>query len=558
MTKIDSKVVFITTSPRTPHKMIPEITLLNEYFGNKKWDKTAQVGFMQLLRDEDFFNGCATKDPAFSARDRINRAPQALGFVVLKPTIRLTEQGLKLTTKRRVDEIFLRQLLKFQIPSPYHIPTERAAAFSVKPYLEIFRLIRHLGSLSFDELKMFALQLTDYHRFPEIIAKIERFRCLKTENKGNYKQFVTDYFVKELEDIYAEEIASNHISTRESRVVSIDKFLSTKASNMRDYADACIRYLRATGMVNVSHIGKTLSIVGEKKKDVDFFLENTPREPYLYDSLENYVNYLGSSTLPKLLTDNHANLVDKLRKYFPRIKVDENAAVENLKQLYADLLEDRKKVVLENEIENLKAFKQYDDIQEKFKQITKGQLYDAPLMFEWNVWRAMTMLDGGRIKANLSFDDFGKPLSVAKGNMSDIICDYGEFRLSVEVTLASGQRQYETEGEPVSRHLGRLKKADNRPVYCLFIAPKINEACIAHFFMLHKMNVSYYGGRSTIVPLSLNVFQGMLEKSIQANYIPEPKQVRQLFEYSKSVAEQCDNEQEWYRQIQAEALNWLQ
>lgn len=481
-----------------------------------------------------------------------------MGFVVLKPTIRLTEQGLKLTTKRRVDEIFLRQLLKFQIPSPYHIPTERAAAFSVKPYLEIFRLIRHLGSLSFDELKMFALQLTDYHRFPEIIAKIERFRCLKTENKGNYKQFVTDYFVKELEDIYAEEIASNHISTRESRVVSIDKFLSTKASNMRDYADACIRYLRATGMVNVSHIGKTLSIVGEKKKDVDFFLENTPREPYLYDSLENYVNYLGSSTLPKLLTDNHANLVDKLRKYFPRIKVDENAAVENLKQLYADLLEDRKKVVLENEIENLKAFKQYDDIQEKFKQITKGQLYDAPLMFEWNVWRAMTMLDGGRIKANLSFDDFGKPLSVAKGNMSDIICDYGEFRLSVEVTLASGQRQYETEGEPVSRHLGRLKKADNRPVYCLFIAPKINEACIAHFFMLHKMNVSYYGGRSTIVPLSLNVFQGMLEKSIQANYIPEPKQVRQLFEYSKSVAEQCDNEQEWYRQIQAEALNWLQ
>ena len=44
---------------------------------------------------------------------------------------------------------------------------------------------------------------------------------------------------------------------------------------MRDYADACFRYLRATGMVNVSHIGKSLSIVPEKIIEIDYFLENT-------------------------------------------------------------------------------------------------------------------------------------------------------------------------------------------------------------------------------------------------------------------------------------------
>jgi hypothetical protein len=41
---------------------------------------------------------------------------------------------------------------------------------------------------------------------------------------------------------------------------------------MRDYADACVRYLRATGLVNISHLGKSISIVPEKIQEVDYFL----------------------------------------------------------------------------------------------------------------------------------------------------------------------------------------------------------------------------------------------------------------------------------------------
>ena len=43
-------------------------------------------------------------------------------------------------------------------------------------------------------------------------------------------------------------------------------------------------------------------------------------------------------------------------------------------------------------------------------------------MFEYNTWRAMTMLDGGNIKGNFKFDDIGQPLSTASGNMPDIEC----------------------------------------------------------------------------------------------------------------------------------------
>jgi len=181
MAKIDSKVLFITTSPRTPFRMIPEIELLSNHFAGKKWNTETQAAFMQLLRKENFFNGEGTNDPAFSARDRINRSPKSLGFVTLSPVINLTSAGQELIHTKRKEEIFLRQLLKFQLPSPYHKPTDKAAAFCIKPYLEIFRLIRHFGSLNFDEIMLFGLQLVDYKIFDNIVAKIELYRNTKAK-----------------------------------------------------------------------------------------------------------------------------------------------------------------------------------------------------------------------------------------------------------------------------------------------------------------------------------------------------------------------------------------
>lgn len=108
MARIDSKVIFVTTSPRTPNKMIPEIELLSAHFAGKKCNIETQREFMELLKEENFFNGEGATDPASSARDRINRAPKALGFVTLSPTIQLTSAGLELVNSNRKDEIFLR------------------------------------------------------------------------------------------------------------------------------------------------------------------------------------------------------------------------------------------------------------------------------------------------------------------------------------------------------------------------------------------------------------------------------------------------------------------
>lgn len=484
-------------------------------------------------------------------------SPNALGFVALSPIVQLTPAGYELINAVRKDEIFLRQLLKFQLPSPFHKPTANSAEFWVKPYLELFRLIRHFGSLKFDELKMFGLQLVDYREFDTIVEKINQFRIAKAQNEGNYKRFRAEYFDRELREIYSVDISSGNTKTRETNDASIVNFVSTKASNMRDYADACFRYLRATGLVNISQLGKSISIVSEKIQEVDYFLENIDREPCFVDDEKKYSSYLGNSQIPTLLTDNRELLEHKIRVEFPQLKFSNTATLQDLKNIFADELENRKVTILKEQVAAIKDYQFFEDISTTFDQILDKSLYDTPLMLEWNTWRAMTMLDGGEIKANLKFDDFGSPMSTAQGNMADIVCDYGDFGLTVEVTMQSGQRQYEAEGEPVARHLAKFKKETQKPAYCLFIAPNINDACKAHFYALHKMNIQYYGGTSTIVPLPLNIFIKMVQDSYHASYVPEPKHIKRFFERSNELANSTNNEMDWYNKITQEALSWL-
>lgn len=559
MAYLKSKTLFFTTSPRTPLKMIPEIRVLSESFDGKKWNLDTQVEFIKKLAESNEFEGNGSaKEMAFSARDRINRAPKALGFVDLKPVIKLTEPGKRLIAEKRTEEVILRQLLKFQLPSPYHKePEQFKEIFGVKPYLEIFRLIYELGSISFDELMIFGMQMTHYQKFDEIVEKIKRFRRLRAYGNANYKVFRGEYLREEIKNIYHSDINAGNTKTRESSDKSVEKFVRTKASNMRDYADACFRYLRATGLVEISQRGHSISIMPEKKKEVEFFLKNIDRRPIFIDDEKKYKEYLFDATLPVLYSDDRARLLIQVSEIIGTSEDLSGQTIEELKERLDSEVSNRKETIVSQQIKDLKEYREYADVMNVFADIKENKLYDTPLMLEWNTWRAMTMLDGGNIKANLKLDDKGQPMSTAQGNMADIVCDYGDFGVTVEVTMQSGQRQYEMEGEPVSRHLAKLKKETGKEAYCLFIAPRINESCIAYFYALHTMNIAYYGGKSVIVPLELDVFINMLEQSYRVDYTPQPEQVKQLFEYSLEQAKIAEDENEWYVKIKEKALNWL-
>lgn len=563
MTSINKSLhLFFTTSPRSPHWMKPDLEIINNIFVGREWNKETQYDFTTTLIDSEHFAGKGPKDRGMAARDRINRGPKSLGFVDLSPIVQITEAGKLFITSKRKEDILLRQLLKFQLPSPYHTTNQNAKTnFWVKPYLEIFRLIRHFGSLSFVELQLFGLQLTNYNNFDEIVDKIEQFRKEKALNKGKYKKFLSEYQEKVVGEIFYSDIDAQNFKTRQSQTNNLKSYVKKKVSTMRDYADACTRYLRATGLVSISQRGRSLSIIKQKIVVVDYFLNNISRDP-VFTTIQqenSYKEYLFNPELPVLYTDNRANLIKHIQTIEPSYKISvlNNLPLHDLKDISFELLEQEKKAIIADRIRNIKAYKEYDDIKNTYNDIRNKDLYDLPLMFEWNTWRAMTMLNGGTISGNFILDDQGDPISTAPGNQGDIMCDYGDFGLLVEVTLSSGSKQYDMEGESVSRHLGKFRKEINKEAYCLFIAPKINENVITHFFTLHHLNLSMHGGYAYIVPLSLDVFEKMVEDAFKASTVPTSYDIKKLFDYSKNQAKSGINEVEWFEKVNEKALEWL-
>lgn len=560
MARIDNKLLFFTTSPRTPAKMIPEIQLLHEKFSGLSWDTLTQERFIDELAQSEFFEGKGSPaDKAFSARDRINRAPKALGFIDLKPRIELTEAGNAFVYGKRPQEIFLRQLLKFQLPSPYHLESKNiVGTFYIRPYLEILRLVRELEYITFDEFKIFAVQMTDYHKFEMIRDSILHFREDKEKNRGQYKRFVNDVWENAILEIHSDRIAAGKTKTRETTDASLKKFIATQKSNMRDYADACFRYLRYTGLISISHRSRSISVFADKIAEVDFILSTVPRDPVFIDDVDAYKAHLFSANSPVLYTDDRDNIVDVLMRIGSFTRRDlASKNLDELKDLRDDIVKQHKDAVIHAQVTEIKSYALYSEIIDTFNEIISDEYYDAPLMFEYNTWRAMTMLDGGNIKGNFNFDDAGQPLSTAAGNMPDIECDYDDFSLSVEVTLQAGQRQYESEGEPVARHYGQLKKRTGKDTYCLFIAPTINPATLAHFYGLNHLSISLYGGKSKIIPLELDQFMRLIENSYNYETQPVPSDIRRFLDYAIRLCEQSTDENHWRCGIQACVDMWL-
>lgn len=80
---------------------------------------------------------------------------------------------------------------------------------------------------------------------------------------------------------------------------------------------------------------------------------------------------------------------------------------------------------------------------------------------------------------------------------------------------------------------------------------------MAHFYALHQMNISYYGGKSVIVPLALDTFQKMLEASHRAVRKPVPAQVWGLHEASVALVKMSADEAQWYAGLRDWASSWL-
>lgn len=553
-----TRTPFGFTSPRTIEKIIPEIEILINKFSGKVWNNSLQKEFFHQLFDSDFYEGSKMpKNITLAARDRITRAPKSFGFVDLKPVIKITEAGTALLSGVRTNEIFTKQLLKFQLPSLYHkIPLDRN--FNVRPYLELLRLIYDLKSISKKEVAIFFLQISNYKYYNKVLKKILKFRedksKLQFKVKISRKKFTEELFTNEIIEIYTKEIEKNDLKIRESDSTSFKKFISTKKRNHLDYADAFIRYLRATQLITFDKSNHII-IADSKKEEVEFILSNIPRKAINFSDTNDFKNYLFNLDTIKLLTDDRQYIIKKIKLLSKDCNV--NVSLNELKNLLDKIQIRVIKGHIDNEKSKLKNYNAYEDILEYFSRIIKKDVPDAPVYLEWNVWRAMVMLNYAKeVKGNFSIDFDGAPLNTAMGNLPDLEVSYNNFKLIVEVTTSSGNKQYEMEGEPVARHYGKAFKNSNLPVYCLFIAPKISEGALAHFFNLNKIHTDLYGGKTKIIPMSIQMFITFLSIAKEKKF-NNSDHLKSFLDniIDKNVDVQGENS--WFNEINNFIYTWL-
>jgi hypothetical protein len=581
MAQARTRLWFLPTSPRSPDKIRPELTVLQEFEG-RTWDKGAQAAFFKRIVSSGSYEsaGREPKEPDQPGRERVHRAPRSLGLVraATGSNLEFTTAGHALIEGHDPADLFLHQLLKLQFPSPNHDDRDYRELFWVKPFLEVLRLLGEVESISKFELQAFGLALTDHRDFASVVADLLEFREARSRHAAGMprRQFEHDTLFSRIRIVYADDLARDDISLRErgGKTVSPDDVLATKVANARDYADAAMRYFHRTGLFTFSDF-RSLRLLPERVPDANLIIATVSPDPEPFEGadLERFWAYLGDPTLPHLPLDEPAAVKERFEilrnEVLPTVleaigALPEvaTASVAELKFAYTRLQEGAEVDVRDRLRTELARNDITEDLVAVFGQITGGGLIERSLVLEWNVWRLLAVLDDGDIRNNFKLDRFGQPVTHAPGNMSDIECTYEDFHLLTEVTVAYGARQHATEGEPVARHVGLYQRRaqdenDRRPVFGLFIAERLEPTVVADFYSAFTTKVRAFGGALKIIPLEISDVVAMTEQTQKHINNIRARDLRQFFERASLLVTESMDEEEWRDRVKALARRGL-
>ena len=524
------------TSPRSPYKVIERLKLISSLDG-KEYDTNLQIEIGKRIREESenlkvgLSSNSSTLD--FVGRDYITRAPKKLGIVYVpgvgKGKFELTEQGRNLINSKNMEFVMQRQIAKIQYPSP--IKVRGTEKIKLIPLTATIKILKSVKDLSRSEVMMFVITIENFSTIDQSISEILKFRENLKKIKGNLKRrkFRDEVGIKKLNLFYKNE----DFSIREKKGKKVDKseFLRTKLRNHKDYADSIFRYFISTGLFKLNKKSR-LEISKINEKDADYLLETIGLEPKKFDNDEKTFvkDYMGKENSISLYTDKLDNLLNKfdyLKKLSSTLdlkinttEIDKRFKNEKSLDIKKDIIvELQKKFIylkMEKFIKKLSERKKndFDEIVGHFEEISdrNSEILDKPLQYEYNFFRAFSFIgDAEKIIPSLNFDEDINPLNTTS-NKPDLIIEYKDFILVVEVTLSAGQRQYESEGAPVFRHVGKCQNENDKPVFGLFICEKMDVNMPIEFLSRAMVKTKIYNGRVRILPIERSDFNLLFEK----------------------------------------------
>ena len=341
-----------------------------------------------------------------------------------------------------------------------------------------------------------------------------------------------------------------------------------KARTFRDYADANMRYLKATGLVQ--NRGRGITLAPEKH----LLAELIANETTVPSSKQEYWQNLCEGA--KLPTDTLEISLDILNDSIAQLQllgisfsigkrpVDSVANVTIIRFEIDDIVSKRKEESFaQDQAVQWKEIADYLDLiaSRKYRKSNDSETRivipktDVPAYFEWVLWRAFLAIDHLANKPyqarRFRIDSDILPLGPAPGNGPDLIMEFQDYVVVIEVTLTESSRQEATEGEPVRRHVADLMKKysseNGKPVYGLFVANHIDSNTAETF----RTGVWYSRDDKRldlkIIPITTAQFCEFFTSLFETNNA-NPQSVFQFMCKCDQLRSQCDGP-EWKKRI---------
>jgi len=316
---------------------------------------------------------------------------------------------------------------------------------------------------------------------------------------------------------------------------------SQNESTLNDYADTNFRYLKLTGLF--TDVGRGIRIVDHRWS----LVRQIMAAPFVYLTGQQYLSrFWQGAALPTDNLTGAATTVLEIAEVLRREFGVEYPVPANMNELPVQEV-NQIRYTLEQRIFELREIQyaemqaqQWEEIHDYMQALqqprARGGLIpqgEAPAYFEWILWRSFLAIDSlvnmpweaRRFDIDIDF----RPRFTAPGGGPDMIFEFEDFVLVVEVTLTSSSRQEAAEGEPVRRHVAQyVDQYPDKEVYGLFVANTIDTNTAETF----RIGVWYRNDDSSIalriVPFTLAQFTEIFRQAFLHQGRLNPEQLYDL------------------------------
>ncbi|MFC6324059.1 AlwI family type II restriction endonuclease [Companilactobacillus baiquanensis] len=255
--------------------------------------------------------------------------------------------------------------------------------------------------------------------------------------------------------------------------------LSKKEYIVDEYRDMTKRTFNLTGIIDFSN--GLVNVTNQQLiKEIFYNIKISGEDLYEnYESNLTFSFYRDINT-EEILSISEDDLLSKIKKIFDSTDITdlEDTVINKREMDFRKFI--KKEFPKKKIISLLPLFSVRDDVEIK-KQVSESAT--VPTIYEYIMAIAWYYISDAKFyitkSMNLTLDGNMLPLSHAAGGAGDIVIDYDNLTLMLEVTLMNSQAQKRGEWEPVLRHATNLTiEKSPKNVITLFIANEMDENTI--------------------------------------------------------------------------------